>query len=130
MITVVTMEHAKDIWARLAATPVNPPYVTDGSEKLSRQASMPNNFGKPERKVTSADGLTGKQVYARFLDNMREAVHPDGHPLAGTPRRWTLTRAQKELAQLMWRQELMLKQRAQKKTDAAQEVSVVLEYDE
>ena len=90
-----------------------------------RQASMPNNFGKPERKVTSADGLTGKQIYARFLDNMREAVNPDG-----TRRRWTLTPAQKELAQLMWRQELMLKQRAQKKTDAAQEVSVVLEYDE
>jgi hypothetical protein len=137
------VESASDIWARFTARVGARAGTRAGSHQAidcvsepvaSRQASMPQNFGKPERKVTfvkperkvtTADGLTGKQCFDRFVDNMQEAVHPDG-----TPRRWKLTSAQKEMAQLMWRQELMLKQRAQKKLDASRAVSVVTQEDD
>jgi len=104
----------------------NIPY-TDAPHKdyCPRQSSMPNNFGTPERKVTTADGLTGKQCYERFLDNMREAVNPDG-----TPRRWKLTSAQKTLAGLMWEVELKRKQAEQATVDASRKVTVVRESDD
>jgi hypothetical protein len=133
------VESTIDVWARVAGAirtsvkyQVHEPKEAGVDWEKSatafkewRQASKPQNFGSPQpRKVTSADGLTGRQCYERYLDNMREAANPDG-----TPRRWLLTRAQKALAQCMWEVELKGKQREQKTVDATRAVSVVIEED-
>lgn len=71
------------------------------------------------------DGITSNQCFERYLDNMREAVHPDG-----TPRRWKLTPAQKREAQMLWTNRVNAKQVEQAARDQANAVSVVVECDD
>ncbi len=66
-----------------------------------------------------SDGLKASTIFERFQENMRETGS----------RRWNLTPSQKTLAQAMWREELKLKQSAQKKVDAARAITVLVQVD-
>jgi hypothetical protein len=72
---------------------------------------------EPKRHVTQADGMTGAECYRRYCENMREGKHK-------------LTRAQKTLAQEIWRVELLKKTREQEILDKSRAVTVVVETED
>lgn len=71
------------------------------------------------------DGSATKAILAKYLDNMREAVNPDG-----SPRRWKLTGQEKLIARDAWARQLAALQTEQKAKDASREVTVVTQSED